>query len=163
MQLKFILFTLCFLKLTLANAQNIYNNQIGEVKELNIYSKDAKINIGKVIINKTEKVKITLLSSYQIKETTGTFITAFCIGNNDSNTMFSLKLKLVFSAPVDSVDVKGLQVYLGNFPELQEDKLSFYFSSPSIQASYYNKSQLIFIIKSKYKIETTITGIDFIQ
>lgn len=145
-------------------AQNTYNNKIGEVKELNVYGKDATVLIGKIIINtNSEPPPIKLLESVQNQEPDGTYITSFAFGHMSATPLYNVDLKLLFSKPVDSLKEYGLIMWTGPTTPphgLSTDKLSYIFTASQIEASINKVAAFVVRIKSKYKIETTITGVD---
>jgi hypothetical protein len=144
-------------------AQNTYNNKIGEVKELNIYGKDANVIIGKIITNQSlDPPPIKLLEKVQEQQPDGSWFTAFAFGHNSANPIYNVNLKLIFSKPVDSLAEDGVQYFIGpmNTNVLSKDNLSYSFIASEIHASINQFAAFVIRIKSKYKIETTITGVD---
>jgi hypothetical protein len=164
--MKVIITAILFLIAFSASAQNTYNNKIGEVKELNIYGKDANVIIGKIIVNNNiDPPSIKLLESFQTPtpQKDGFFFTAFAFGTNNVLPLYNVDLHLKFNHPVDSLREGGISYEIA--PEnakngLSVDKLSYSHIGSEIHAMIKGKAVFVVLIKSKYKIETTITGVN---
>lgn len=161
--MKLIITAILFLITFPISAQNIYNNKIGEVKELNVYGKDANVIIGKIIINNSiDPPSIRLLESFQtpMPQQDGFYFTAFTFGTNNVLPLYNVDLHLKFNHPVDSLGVRGIRYEITDSENgLSKDKLSYSHKGSEIHASLHGKAVFLVLIKSKYKIETTITGV----
>jgi hypothetical protein len=156
-------FLICFFSYSLV-AQNTYNNKIGEVKELNIYGADAKVIIGKIIINQaSDPPQIQLLQSLQQQQPDGNYLTSFAFGHNSIQPFYAVNLKLTFSKSVDSLKEEGVSMWTGDPSNhgLSKDNLSYVFVANKIETVIFEGKIAFFVIriKSKYKIQTTITGV----
>ncbi|MFI5158954.1 MAG: hypothetical protein ACHQF4_08805 [Sphingobacteriales bacterium] len=162
--MKLFITVIFFLFAFSANAQNKYSNKIGEVKELNIYGNNANVVIGKIIITNTiDPPSIKLLQSFQspTPQQDGFYFTAFAFGTNSVLPLYNVDLHLKFNHPVDSLQEGGISygLYPSNAKNgLSADKLSYSLTGSEIHAMIKGKAVFVVLIKSKYKIETTITG-----
>lgn len=153
------LITALFLILAISTlkAQNVYNNNINEVKELKITSPNANVSIGKVIVTKTLKPKIILTGYSQTTDTANTYKTIFNLESAEHLPYFNPEIILQFNAPIDFV----LANFNGtaNFPSTQynADKTAARFSALQVNAQY---GSISLVVVSKTKIFTTISGID---
>src|ERR1700754_2283883 len=89
---------LCFCALAVA-AQN----KTSEGKELNVYARDGKTVIVKIIANSPASSKLFLIKSIQKKDTSNNYITTFYLGNKETSPLLDTRILLKFSKPVISV------------------------------------------------------------
>jgi hypothetical protein len=158
-----LIFTILFF---CAHAQSVYKNNIATVKELNIYGKGANVIIGKIIVNNSvNPPSIKLLESTQssVPDKDGFYFTGFSFGTNNVLPLYNVDLHLKFNHPVDSLTEAGIsyeikQVNIVN--GLSKDKLSYSHVGDEVHAMLAKIARFVVLIKSKEKIETTITGVD---
>ncbi|SDT60988.1 hypothetical protein SAMN05216490_4310 [Mucilaginibacter mallensis] len=143
-----------------ASAQNTYNNKIGEVKELKIYGSDAKIVIGKIIVNETLETKLYLINSTQLKDDSNYYVTKFNFGNNQSVALFGAKITMKFNKPVLFVNFGGFSTATAMGFGISADKTSYVFKAQQINRDPDNHVIITFIIKSKERITTEVSGVD---
>src|ERR1700743_285738 len=94
--MKGLLFAiLCFCTFAVA-AQS----KTSEGKELDVYARDGKTVIAKVIVNSPASSKLFLIKSIQKKDTTNNYITTFYLGNKETGPLLDTRILLKFNKPV---------------------------------------------------------------
>jgi len=138
-----------------ASAQNTYNNQVNNLKELNIYGGNSKISIGKILVNPTIKPKLLLSGYTQVKDTADTYKTTFIFNSVDNLPFFGVNVYLRFNESVSSVHAifNGTAMIMS---EGQSQDMKEY----QFKASQINADSFSIEIVSKTKIFTTMYGVD---
>jgi hypothetical protein len=156
-----ILLLTCLLLSISSLAQKTYNNKIDHLDELNIYGKNNKVIVGKIIIKKTLESKLYLISSNSEIDSLNNYLTTIWLGNHEKVPLFGPEVFLEFSKPVMNVNPGpfGGGTFWGRQDTLTTDKLNYYFRAQQVTPLYPNQAKLRFRIYSKEKISVKISGV----
>ncbi|WP_426668609.1 hypothetical protein ACPPVU_20540 [Mucilaginibacter sp. McL0603] len=153
--MKGLLFaTLCFYALA-ATAQS----KTGEGKELNIYARDGKTVIAKVIVNSPASSKLFLIKSIQKKDSANNYVTTFYLGNKEAGPLLDTRILLKFSKPVISV-TPSFSAAFHNMDGLAEDHNTYVFKAGRLERDAGSVIVISFVIKSKDRVITEMSGLD---
>ena len=134
-------------------------SKTGEGKELNIYARDGKTVVAKVIINSLASSKLFLIKSIQKKDTTNNYITTFYLGNKETGPLLDTRILLRFSKPVNSV-TPSFSTAFNNMDGLAEDHNTYVFKAGRLERDAGSVIVISFVIKSKDRVVTEISGLD---
>jgi hypothetical protein len=144
---------LCFLALSAASQDKT------ETKELNVYGRDGKTIIAKVLVDASVKSNLFLLKSIQKKDSTNNYITTFYLGNKETSSLLNIRLVLKFNKPVTAV-TPAFTMAFNNVNGLSEDHNTYLFKSGRLERDSGSAIVISFTIKSKEKVVTEISGLD---
>jgi hypothetical protein len=144
---------LCFYAFAVA-AQS----KTSEGKELNVYARDGKTVIAKVIVNSSASSKLFLIKSIQKKDTAN-YITTFYLGNKETGPLLDTRILLRFSKSVTSVTPSFSSAF-HNMDGLAEDHNTYVFKAGRLERDAGSVIVISFVIKSKDRIVTEISGLD---
>jgi hypothetical protein len=145
---------LCFYAFAVA-AQS----KTGEGKELNVYVRDGKTVIAKVIINSPASSRLFLIKSIQKKDTANNYITTFYLGNKETGPLLDTRILLRFSKPVTSV-TPSFSAAFHNMDGLAEDHNTYVFKAGRLERDAGSVIVISFVIKSKDRVISEISGLD---
>jgi hypothetical protein len=145
---------LCFCAFAVA-AQN----KTSEGKELNVYARDGKTVIAKVIANSPASSKLFLIKSIQKKDTANNYITTFYLGNKETGPLLDTRILLRFSKPVTTV-TPSFSAAFRNMDGLAEDHNTYVFKAGRLERDAGSVIVISFVIKSKGRVVTEISGLD---
>lgn len=156
--MKYYLTFLLIFSALFSFAQQPKVNNIKQVKTLNIYGNGNKTVIGKLIVNQTLETKIFYISSYQTKDTLGTYTTTINLGNNENVPLFGGNFSLQFDNPVISAEghCNGMNISTS----LDAEKKNFTFKAGQINRPFQGNILISFEIKSSQKILVTLNGVN---
>lgn len=130
-----------------------------EGKELNVYARDGKMVIAKVIINSPASGKLFLIKSIQKKDTANNYITTFYLGNKEIGPLLDTRILLRFSKPVTTV-TPSFSAAFHNMDGLAEDHNTYVFKAGRLERDAGSVIVISFVIKSKDRVITEISGLD---
>jgi hypothetical protein len=144
---------LCFLVLSAASQDKT------ETKGLNVYGRDGKTIIAKVLVDASVKSNLFLVKSIQKKDSIGNYITTFYLGNKETAPLLNIRLLLRFNKPVTSV-MPSFTTAFNNINGLSDDHSTYVFKSGRLERDSRSAIVISFTIKSKDTIVTEISGLD---
>ena len=144
----------CFYTITVT-AQN----KVNEGKDLNVYGRDGKTVIAKIITNSPASSKLFLIKSIQKKDTSNNYITTFYLGNKETGPLLDTRILLKFSKPVISVTPSFSSAF-HNMDGLAEDHNTYVFKAGRLERDSGSAIVISFVIKSKERVITEISGLD---
>ena len=144
---------LCFLVLSVASQDKT------ETKGLNVYGRDGKTIIAKVLVDASVKSNLFLVKSIQKKDSIGNYITTFYLGNKETAPLLNIRLLLRFNKPVTSV-MPSFTTAFNNINGLSDDHSTYVFKSGRLERDSRSAIVISFTIKSKDTIVTEISGLD---
>jgi hypothetical protein len=130
-----------------------------EGKEFNVYARDGKTVIAKVIINSPASSKLFIIKSIQKKDTANNYITTFYLGNKETGPLLDTRILLRFSKPVTSV-TPSFSAAFHNMDGLAEDHNTYVFKAGRLERDAGSVIVISFVIKSKDRVVTEISGLD---
>lgn len=133
-------------------------NKTSEPSELNVYGRDGKSIIGKVVVS-TPAAKLFLLKSVQKKDSSNHYITTFYLGNKDAASLSDIRILMKFNKPVIAV-APSFSTAFNSVNGLADDHLSYSFKAGRLDRDPGSAVVISFAIKSKEKIVTEIDGLD---
>jgi hypothetical protein len=145
---------LCFYAFA-ATAQS----KISEGKQLNVYARDGKTAVAKVIVNSPASSKLFLIKSIQKKDTANNYITTFYLGNKETGPLLNTRILLRFSKPVTTV-APSFSAAFNNMDGLAEDHNTYVFKAGRLERDSGSVIVISFVIKSKDRVITEISGLD---
>lgn len=145
---------LCFYALVVVS-----QSKTGEGKELNVYARDGKTVIAKVIVNSPASSKLFLIKSIQKKDTTNSYITTFYLGNKETGPLLDERILFKFNKPVTSVTPSFSSAF-HNMDGLAEDHNTYVFKAGRLERDAGSVIVISFVIKSKDRVITEISGLD---
>jgi hypothetical protein len=151
---RLLIIMLCFYALG-AIAQSKTN----QVKQLNVYGRDGKTVIGKVVVNTTAASKLFLLKSTQKKDSANNYVTTFYLGNKETAPVLDARILMSFSKPVMEV-MPSFSTAFNNVNGLSEDHLTYIFKAGRLDRDPGSVVVISFAIKSKDRAITEISGLD---
>jgi hypothetical protein len=127
-----------------------------DVKNLTINGNNTTVNIAKVEITEQYKPATVFDTAISFIDTTGEFVTQIRLKTRSGEPFFNVSLQLIFSDSVLNVkrDFIG-----GGTAMMQSYGLGEDFKSYGYDASQINARYLLFTVKSKKKVFTTIYGV----
>ena len=134
-------------------------SKTSEAKELNVYARDGKTVIAKVIINSPASSKLFLIKSIQKKDTANSYSTTFYLGNKETGPLLDTRILLRFSKPVTSV-TPSFSAAFHNMDGLAEDHNTYVFKAGRLERDAGSVIVISFVIKSKDRVITEISGLD---
>lgn len=152
---QLLIILLCFVTLN-AGAQT------AGTKELNIYSNNGRAVIGKLIVNTAAESKLFLLTATQRKDSSNHYITTFYFGNKEKTPLSSVKILMKFSKPVVGVS-PSYSMAFNNVKGISDDHTAYFFKAGPLNRDPGSVVVISFVIKSKDKISTEITGLDGVK
>src|ERR1700743_579815 len=145
--MKGLLFAiLCFCTFAVA-AQS----KTSEGKELDVYARDGKTIVAKVIPNSPASSKLFLIKSIQKKDTSTNYITTFYLGNKETGPLLDTRILLRFSRPVISV-APSFSTAFHNMDGLAEDHNTYVFKAGRLERDSGSAIVISFVIKSKEQV-----------
>jgi hypothetical protein len=144
----------------ISEAQNVKNeNNIKELKTLNIYGQNNKVIVGKIIINQSVNKQLFLKKLTQVRDSSGIYLTTIILDTPEDPRVVGYSLLLEFDKPVMSVDAyNGILSGGAIIGGLDKTKKRW-----SEKATELNINKVFggytIIIKSESLIKTTIHGI----
>ena len=130
-----------------------------ETKELNVYDRDGKTVIAKVLVDASVKSNLFLIKSVQKKDSTNNYITKFYLGNKGIDPVLNMRMLLRFNRPVVSV-MPSFATAFNNMNGLSEDHNTYVFKAGRLERDPGSVIVISFTIKSKDRIVTEISGLD---
>jgi hypothetical protein len=134
-------------------------SKTSEGKELNVYARDGKTVIAKVIANSPTSSKLFLIKSIQKKDTANNYITTFYLGNKETGPLLDTRILLRFSKPVTTV-TPSFSAAFNNMDGLAEDHNTYVFKAGRLERDAGSVIVISFVIKSKDRAVTEISGLD---
>jgi hypothetical protein len=128
-------------------------------KPLNVYGRDGKTVIGKIIINTTAATKLFLLKSVQKKDTSNNYITTFYLGNKETTPLLDARILMKFSKPVIDV-MPSFSAAFNSVSGLSDDHITYIFKAGRLDRDPGSVVVISFAIKSKDRVITEISGLD---
>ncbi len=129
------------------------------VKPLNVYGRDGKTVIAKVIVNTGAATKLFLLKSVQRKDTSNNYITTFYLGNKETTPLLDARILMKFSKPI--VDVTpSFSAAFNSVNGLSDDHVTYIFKAGRLDRDPGSAVVISFAIKSKEKSIAEISGLD---
>jgi hypothetical protein len=126
-------------------------------REVNIYLRDGKTIIGKVVVN-TPAAELFLLKSVQKKDTSNHYITTFYLGNKQTAPLSDIRILLKFNKPVIGV-APAFSTAFNSVNGLADDHMSYSFKAGRLDRDPGSAVVISFAIESKDKILTQIDGL----
>jgi len=130
-----------------------------EPKVLNVYGQDGKTVIAKVLVDASVKSNLFLVKSIRKKDSIGSYITTFYLGNKETAPLLNIRLLLRFNTPVTSV-MPSFTTAFNNINGLSDDHSTYVFKSGRLERDSRSAIVISFTIKSKDTIVTEISGLD---
>lgn len=137
----------------------VAQSKTSEGKELNVYARDGKTVIAEVIVNSPASSKLFIIKSLQKKDTANNYITTFYLGNKETGPLLDTRILLRFSKPVTSV-TPSFSAAFHNMDGLAEDHNSYVFKAGRLERDAGSVIVISFVIKSKDRVVTEISGLD---
>ncbi|HTD40118.1 MAG TPA: hypothetical protein VK671_05820 [Mucilaginibacter sp.] len=144
---------LCFLTLCASSQDKT------DKKEINVYGRDGKTVIARVLVDATVKNNLFLIKTIQKKDSANNYITKFYLGNKGTDPVLNMRLLLRFSKPVTSV-MPSFSTAFNNMNGLSEDRNTYVFKAGRLERDAGSVIVISFTIKSKDRIVTEISGLD---
>jgi hypothetical protein len=151
---RLLIIMLCFYALG-AIAQSKTNT----AKQLNVYGRDGKTVIGRVIVNTTSASKLFLLKSTQKKDSANNYITTFYLGNKETTPLLDARILMKFSKPVIDV-MPTFSAAFNSLSGLSDDHITYIFKAGRLDRDPGSVVVISFDIKSKDRVITEISGLD---
>jgi hypothetical protein len=130
-----------------------------ETKKLNVYGRDGKTIIARVLVDASVKNNLFLIKSIQKKDSTNNYITTFYLGNKETDALLNAKLLLSFNKPVTAV-TPSFTTAFNNVSGLSEDHNTYIFKAGRLERDPGSAIVISFTIISKEKIVTELSGLD---
>ena len=137
----------------------IAQSKTSEGKELNVYARDGKIVIAKVIVNSPASSKLFLIKSIQKKDTANGYITTFYLGNKGTGPLLDTRILLRFNKPVTTV-TPSFSASFNHMDGLADDHTTYVFKAGRLERDAGSVIVISFVIKSKDRVVTEISGLD---
>ncbi|MDB5022289.1 MAG: hypothetical protein JWP78_44 [Mucilaginibacter sp.] len=134
-------------------------SQTNTVKQLNVYGRDGKMVIGKVMVNTAAATKLFLLKSVQKKDTSNNYITTFYLGNKETAPIPDARISMKFSKPVTEV-MPSFSAAFNSVNGLSDDHITYIFKAGRLDRDPGSVVVISFAVKSKGKVVTEISGLD---
>ncbi|MDB5154965.1 MAG: hypothetical protein JWR54_3716 [Mucilaginibacter sp.] len=134
-------------------------SKINAAKPLNVYGRDGKTVIAKVIVNTGAASKLFLLKSVQRKDTSNNYITTFYLGNKETTPLLDARILMKFSKPVIDV-MPSFSAVFNSVSGLSDDHITYIFKAGRLDRDPGSVVVISFDIKSKDRVITEITGLD---
>lgn len=151
---RLLIFIVCFwTSYVLAQAKT------NEAEEVNVYGRDGKSIIAKVILNNSSTSKLFLLKSIQREDSGNNYVTTLYLGNKETTAVLDIRLLMKFSKPVDNVS-PSFSTAFNNVNGLSDDHITYAFKSGRLDRDPGSAVVISFMIKSKEKVVTEISGLD---
>ncbi|MGN6640412.1 MAG: hypothetical protein ACTHJ8_15990 [Mucilaginibacter sp.] len=144
-----------FIIVCLFLATGLYAQQ----KEFNVYGRDGKPLIAKLIVNLAQASHISLLKAIQKKDTSNNYITTFYFGNKDTSAVANAKIVLKFNKQVISVEPTFLAAF-NHVGGLSDEHTLYLFKAGQLKRDPGSPVIISFAIKSKERVTTDIYGAD---
>jgi hypothetical protein len=151
---RLLIIMLCFYALGA-----IAQSKTSTAKQLNVYGRDGKTVIGKVIVNAPAESKLFLLKSTQKKDSANNYITTFYLGNKETAPVLNARILMKFGKPVLEV-IPSFSTAFNNVNGLSEDHLTYIFKAGRLDRDPGSVVVISFAIKSKERVIAEITGLD---
>jgi hypothetical protein len=129
-----------------------------DVKTINVYARDGKSVIGKVMVNTAAPGNLFLLKTIQKKDSTNHYLTTFYLGNKETAALLGVKILMKFSKPVMAVD-PSYTVSFNNVNGLADDGITYIFKAARLERDAGSAVVISFAIKSKEKVVAEISGL----
>jgi hypothetical protein len=149
-----LIVVLCFCGLAAAS-----QNKTTEAKEFNVYGRDGKSVIAKVIVNSPASSKLFLIKSIQKRDSTNNYLTTFYLGNKATGPLIDTRILLRFSKPVTTV-TPSFSASFNHMDGLAEDHNTYVFKAGRLERDAGSVIVIWFVIKSKDRVVTEISGLD---
>jgi len=133
-------------------------NRTSDAKEINVYGRDGKTVIAKVIIDSPSEGKLFLIKSIQKRDTANNYTTVFYLGNKEKTPILDAKILLQFSKPVISV-APSFTTAFNNINGLSDDHITYIFKAGRLERDAGSAIVISFTIISKDKIVAEISGL----
>ncbi|MBV8391136.1 MAG: hypothetical protein JO080_15125 [Mucilaginibacter sp.] len=128
-------------------------------KELNVYARDGKTVIAKVLLDSAVKNNLFLIKSIQKKDSTNNYITSFYFGNKETSPLTDIRILLEFSKPVISV-MPHFTTAFKAMNGLSDDHNTYMFKAGRLERDAGSSIVIYLTIKSKDRVVTEISGLD---